>query len=319
MEHAIRMARLAVAFCFLLLSGIQAEAAGWSSTRDTIMKLAGQGLIADAYRASVSYRGGDADDLFDEEFVSGWIALEMGHTPNVAIEHFKKMSAYISSMKSEKQGVAKAKTGYWLGRTLNAMGKRDDAIRLLTASMAYTTTFYGQLSASELKTPITKQFLPQATPSQYPEKNLYWHDSRVRKELVLAVIREESRFKQSALSKKKARGMMQVLDSTAKHVGKQAGIAIDVNMMRENEDYNIAVGSRYLADLVEKYNGNPMLAVAGYNAGPLRVDNWMARFGDPRSQNINPVDWIEQIPIKETREYVQKVMGSYMTYLALGG
>jgi soluble lytic murein transglycosylase len=60
-----------------------------------------------------------------------------------------------------------------------------------------------------------------------------------------------------------------------------------------------------------------MLAAAAYNAGPLKVDEWLGRFGDPRGGKVDPVDWAESIPFRETRDYVQKVMSSYITYLSL--
>jgi Soluble lytic murein transglycosylase and related regulatory proteins (some contain LysM/invasin domains) len=234
----------------------------------------------------------------------------------VALSHFKAMAGATSHLRKAEAAAGKAKAGYWLGRTLKELGRDADARAMFSAAMAYSTTFYGQLSASEMKVPVTRDRVKHVA-EHYPVKDIYWHDNRIPKEFVLAVIREESRFKQHANSNKNARGMMQVLDGTAKGVGKAAGVNIDIGLMRTNADYNIAVGSRYLADQVERYTGNPMLAAAAYNAGPLRADEWIARFGDPRGSRVDPVDWVESIPFGETRNYVQKVMSSYVTYLAL--
>ena len=311
---------LAAALLALLLFSMHspaAHAAGWENTRELSMRLKEAGRYVEAYKAAANFTGGSAEDRLDREFVCGWIALRNLGRNDIALEHFKRMASHVSSLKSSAQGVAKAKTGYWLGRTLKASGRQADAERLFKTSMAFSTTFYGQLSAGELKTTIDKTRIPKSMIDSYPIKTFYWHDKRVPKQLVHAVIREESRFRQDANSNKAARGMMQVLDGTAKHVGKTAGVNIDISMMRKSADYNIAVGSRYLGDLIEEYSGNPMLALAGYNAGPQRAVEWVKRFGDPRGGQVDTIDWAENIPFRETREYVQKVMGSYMVYRAL--
>lgn len=293
-----------------------AYAAGWGSTRDRIMTLKEKGQPIEAYKAASQFTSSSGNDMFDKEWVLGWIALQSLKKPEIALAHFTRAVSFIPSMRKDKQGVSKAKAGYWLGRTLKAMDKPAEAQSMFKASMAFGTAFYGQLSASEMKSRLSKSQLENLAGS-YPKKDLYWHDNRARKELVLAVIREESRFKQEARSGVGAKGMMQVMDGTAVGVGKTAGVNVDINMMRKNADYNIAVGSRYLGDMLARYNGNAMLAAAAYNAGPLRVDEWLGRFGDPRGGRADPIDWAESIPFRETREYVQKVMSSYITYLSL--
>ena len=309
-------ATLAVAAVMALAAAMPA-AAGWKGARDRAMTLREHGRAAEAYSTVNAVAGARGHDLFDREFVAGWIALRSLNRPEVALGHFKRMAGAAAALKSEEAAQrAKAKAGYWIGRALKELGRAADARVMFTASMAYSTTFYGQLSSSELKVPVTRERVQHAA-GGYPVKDLYWHDSRARKELVLAVIREESRFKQNANSSKDARGMMQVLDGTARGVGKAAGVNVDVGLMRTNADYNIAVGSRYLADQLERYGGNPMLAAAAYNAGPLRADEWIVRFGDPRGSRVDPIDWVESIPFGETRSYVQNVVASYVTYIAL--
>lgn len=291
-------------------------AAGWNSTRDRAMTLRERGHYAEAYKTAASFSGGKSEDIFDKEWVCGWISLQKLGRADLAVTHFTRAVSAIPGMRKDRQGVSKAKAGYWLGRALKAQGRTAEAQTMFKASMAYGTAFYGQLSASEMKTKLSKEQLASIA-TNYPVKDIYWHDNRAREELVLAVIREESRFKPQAESHKGAKGMMQVMDDTAKGVGRQAGVQVDIDLMRKNPDYNIAVGSRYLGDMLARYNGNAMLAAAAYNAGPLRVDEWLARFGDPRGGKADPVDWAESIPFRETREYVQKVMSSYITYLAL--
>lgn len=305
-----------IAAAILAGSSCASLAAGWGSSRDRAMTLREKGHVTEAYSTVVASKPARGDEAFDRHFVAGWIALNGLKRPDLALGHFKEMAAATDGVKSGAREPAKAKAGYWLGRVLEALGRKDDARKMYAASMGYATTFYGQLSASKLNVAITRDRVKDKA-SGYPVKNLYWHDTRARKELVLAVIREESRFKQNANSSANARGMMQVLDGTALHVGKSAGVNVDVRLMRTNADYNIAVGSRYLGDQLERFGGNPMLAAAAYNAGPQRVDEWLQRFGDPRGSRVDPVDWAESIPYRETRDYVQKVIASYVTYLAL--
>lgn len=312
--HAILFV-LALAACFASLS--DAEAANWPSVRERAMSMREAGRASEAYSLAARWNGGGAAHRFDASFVAGWIALRNLRRPDVALTHFRQMAALAGGLRPHERDPGKAKAGYWLGRALRDLGKRPEAAQMFRVSASYPTTFYGQLAASEAGIRLTRDLVgPHA--ASYPSKELYWFDRRVKRELVLAVIKEESNFRQSANSSKAARGMMQVLDDTARLVGRQAGVNVDIRLMRSNADYNIAVGSRYLADQFSAYRGNAMLAAVAYNAGPHRVDDWLARFGDPRGNASDPVDWAESIPFHETRAYVQKVLSSFMVYLALG-
>ena len=310
---------LAVVAALALAAAGPAAAAGWEWTRDRAMGLREAGRAAEAYQAVSTYRSrGSGFDAYGAQFVAGFISLRSLNRPDVALGHFSKMATIAATLpaKSDPAG-SKATAGYWMGRTLTALGRTADARKMYLASAAYPHTFYGQLSAAEAKVPIQGASVAGVA-KQYPQKELYWHDQRARRELVLAVIREESRFRPTARSPVGAQGMMQVMPDTARGIGKSAGVAINQNLMATNADYNIAVGSRYLADQLDKYRGNAMLAAAAYNAGPGAVDKWLRRFGDPRGGSVDPVDFIESIPFDETRAYVKKVIGSYVTYIALG-
>lgn len=150
----------------------------------------------------------------------------------------------------------------------------------------------------------------------WPQVNPKWHDQRVPREWVLAVSREESTFKQNSVSSANAKGQMQVTDGAALEVGKRAGVAINLGLVRASADYNVAVGSYYLADQFQKFGQHPALALAAYNAGPGRAEEWIARYGDPRTGAIDIVDWIELIPFEETRTYVKRVVASGLVYMA---
>jgi soluble lytic murein transglycosylase len=78
--------------------------------------------------------------------------------------------------------------------------------------------------------------------------------------------------------------------------------------------YNLTLGRGYLEHLISDFGGSYALAIAAYDAGPGRVRQWLAEYGDPRGGKINMVDWIETIPIDETRLYVQRVLENLQVY-----
>ena len=135
----------------------------------------------------------------------------------------------------------------------------------------------------------------------------------IEKELVYAVIRQESAFDPKAISRVGARGMMQIMPATASKVSKRIKLSYSKNRLTSDVQYNINVGSYYLNSLIEEYDSY-LLALIGYNAGPRRIKRWIKRFGDPRKNNIDEVSWIEKIPIKETRLYVKIVLSNLQVY-----
>jgi len=137
---------------------------------------------------------------------------------------------------------------------------------------------------------------------------------RPERALVLSIIRQESEFDPSAVSGANAHGLMQLLPSTARRTARSEGIDYDRSMLTADPTYNITLGSSYLGELIQNYNGSYVLAVAAYNAGTQNVDQWIADWGDPRMSNVDPVDWVELIPFSETRNYVERVMENLQVY-----
>jgi len=128
---------------------------------------------------------------------------------------------------------------------------------------------------------------------------------------VVAVIREESHFRPKSSSHKGALGLMQLMPDTAKEISAYLGEDYaQANL--ENPEVNIRYGTWYLAQLNKQFSGNSVLVLAAYNAGSGRVNNWL----NFRSEEANTY-LIEDIPFKETREYVQKVLRSYKMYVKL--
>ncbi len=134
--------------------------------------------------------------------------------------------------------------------------------------------------------------------------------------LALAIARQESEFNRKAVSSADARGLMQLLPSTARHVAKDLGVGFDVNRLFDPE-YNIRLGTHFLAGLVNRFSGSYILAIAGYNAGPGRSVQWSERFGRPGRNLHSTLNWLEMIPFAETRNYVQRVMENTQMYRAL--
>ena len=131
---------------------------------------------------------------------------------------------------------------------------------------------------------------------------------------ILSIIRQESEFDMSANSHAGAKGLMQLMPYTAKLVSKQAKLPYSKSRLTTDPEYNINLGSHYIAGLILDYDGAYPFAVAAYNAGPNRVKYWKKINKDPQKKQINYVDWIELIKFRETRNYVQRVLENYNVY-----
>jgi soluble lytic murein transglycosylase len=129
-----------------------------------------------------------------------------------------------------------------------------------------------------------------------------------------AIIRQESRFDQKAKSPAGARGLMQLMPATARETARKAGVAHQTAWLTMRPSHNIYLGSRYLGQMRDRFGGEYAYAAAAYNAGPGRVDRWLREFGDPRRGEIDFLDWVELIPIYETRNYVQRVLEGVYVY-----
>ena len=132
--------------------------------------------------------------------------------------------------------------------------------------------------------------------------------------LILSIIRQESEFDLAANSHAGAKGLMQLMPYTAKLVSKQAKLPYSKSRLTTDPEYNINLGSHYIAGLILQYDGAYPFAVAAYNAGPNRVKYWKKINKNPQKKQINYVDWVELIKFRETRNYVQRVMENYNVY-----
>ncbi|TGQ22785.1 lytic transglycosylase domain-containing protein [Mesorhizobium sp. M00.F.Ca.ET.217.01.1.1] len=135
------------------------------------------------------------------------------------------------------------------------------------------------------------------------------------KALAYAIARQESEFNVAAISSAGARGLLQLMPGTAKQLAKKAGMTFSQTRLTTDAGYNATLGSAFLGEQLDRFNGSYVLTFAGYNAGPNRAAQWVAKYGDPRGKDVDAVvDWVERIPYTETRSYVQRVMENYEVY-----
>ncbi|MBS1300986.1 lytic transglycosylase domain-containing protein [Loktanella sp. SALINAS62] len=194
-----------------------------------------------------------------------------------------------------------------LGETLAA----DDIARLGRAFAArdetYLTVLLGKAAAAR------GVVVPSAYFPLHPVADM---DLPVPADLTLAIARRESEFYIRAGSPVGAQGLMQLMPATAQEVSGQLGLTYAKSKLTADWRYNAELGAAYLAGLRERFGDSPIQVAAGYNAGPSRPANWMNERGDPRTGEVDIVDWIEHIPFRETRNYVQRVSESLPVYRA---
>ncbi|MCC1492197.1 lytic transglycosylase domain-containing protein [Cognatishimia sp. F0-27] len=142
------------------------------------------------------------------------------------------------------------------------------------------------------------------------------NDYPVDKALVHAIARRESEFDPVVQSGVGARGFMQLMPGTARDVSGWLDLDYSREKLITDPSYNAVLGSEYLAYLARRFDANVVMMAAGYNAGPGRPPQWIARFGDPVNGSVDMIDWIEFIPFDETRNYVMRVAESLPVYRA---
>lgn len=135
------------------------------------------------------------------------------------------------------------------------------------------------------------------------------NNTKVDPYLILSIIKTESGFNEKAVSSKNAKGLMQIMDSTANDVDSSSS---DKDL--HDASTNIKLGTLYFSNLIKKYSGNYLLAICAYNAGMGKVDSWIEN--GTIDDNFNEQD-ISKIPYKETKNYVSKVISSYKMYKIL--
>jgi len=138
----------------------------------------------------------------------------------------------------------------------------------------------------------------------------------VARYVVYSIARQESAFNPKIVSSANAYGLMQVTPAAARDTAKRFKVTYDQRRLANDPTYNAQLGSAELGNDLEFYRGSYILAFVAYNAGRGRAREWIAQYGDPRDPKVDPIDWIERIPISETRYYVQRVLENMQVYRA---
>lgn len=128
------------------------------------------------------------------------------------------------------------------------------------------------------------------------------------KALVERVIEHESAGQVAAVSNKGAQGLMQLMPGTAREMAEALNLEYSEQRLTTDAHYNKRLGTAYLNKMLQRYDGCVPLALAAYNAGPGRVDEWLKVLGDPRQGAVSENQWVERIPFKETRRYTRAIL-----------
>jgi len=183
-----------------------------------------------------------------------------------------------------------------LSQALVDMGFREVSVRVAKQA-SYNNILYLQYTHPVIAVP------PYHGPGVGPEPAV-----------VLGLIRQETEFDAAAVSGPGARGIMQVMPASARHTSSVAGIPYRPNDLLSDPNYNMQLGMAEFGGDMNDWSGSLVLSSAAYNAGPSNVKKWLNNNGDPRSPATDPIDWIEQIPFSETRNYVMRVLENTQIY-----
>jgi len=137
--------------------------------------------------------------------------------------------------------------------------------------------------------------------------------------VVYSIVRQESAFNPKVVSSANAIGLMQVTPATGRDTARRFNVSFDRRRLMADVAYNAQLGTAELGNDLATWRGSYILAFVAYNAGPRRAREWIEFYGDPRDPKVDPIDWIERIPISETRNYVQRVIENMQVYRAQQG
>lgn len=211
-------------------------------------------------------------------------------------------------------------------RVLGQIGARRDQTQFLRAIANNAKTSSEHVLAAEFASRIGRLDLgvmiarsarvnghEDLLPAYYPTISVPG-DQSTNWTMIHAITRQESQFDREATSRVGASGLMQLMPATAREVAGKLGLAHSQDRLYSDPQYNIMLGSSYFQQMLRYYGGSYPLAVAAYNGGPGNVNKWLKANGDPRMGGVDVIKWIEEIPLPETKYYVQYVLSNAVIY-----
>jgi soluble lytic murein transglycosylase len=295
------------------------EAARSAQTRTKGFYWAGRAALAAGDRTAANAHFADAAQHYDQFY--GQLALERLNrpqpkpTPNPTIRVSADEQRAFEDDRLVRAARALGEIGAWREQSLflRALAQKasSPADHVLAGKLA------SQIGRPDLGVMIGRSAqansLDAVEVSGFPTVRIpAGHDSNWT--FIHAITRQESQFDRAAISHAGARGMMQLMPGTAREVAGKLGLSYDGGALTTDTNYNMTLGSTYFQQMLRYYGGSYPLAVAAYNAGPGNVNKWLRANGDPRTGAIDILDWIEAIPIFETKNYVQRVLENAVVY-----
>ena len=183
--------------------------------------------------------------------------------------------------------------------------------------LAQTAREYGYMKPSIRAAKQASRFGTFLPESGYPKPEVFLAlEPKFDKAFSMALSRQESEFNPEAVSPAKAYGLMQMIHSTARETARKHRVPYSRSKLTSDPEYSAKLGSLHVNDLLKRYDGSYIMTAAAYNAGPHRVSTWIRDYGDPRTGDIDPIDWIESLPFSETRNYIHRVLENLNIYRA---
>jgi soluble lytic murein transglycosylase len=260
-------------------------------------------------------------DLSKDRSFYGFLAAELNKSPFQLNAIDEPLSSEQLTQLSNKPAVARARELFKLGRLIEANREWNLALSKMTPEekniAGYLAKSWGWYLQAIINAAKTERWDHIDLRFPQPHSKLF-KTHALKNELDLsfpmAIARQESAFLYNAQSRVGARGLMQLMPKTAKQTAQKHKVPYKKTSQLYDPETNITLGSAYLGDMLKRFDNNPAFAAAAYNAGPHRVKRWLQQRGDL------PLDiWIETIPFKETRRYVQNVLAFRVIYDRLAG